>query len=121
MRNPHAEGAGASNGLAGHVEDPTRNHSKVQPKLDPIDAFVPGASDDEKALRRRVHGVQGAATARASHSPSGKARTLFWQAAQAAAEWTFAPASKDQLRDVLRACSQMLCAGNIFEMLEGGE
>jgi hypothetical protein len=89
--------------------------------LDPIGTFMPWADDEEKALRRRVQWTHHAANARANRSLSGEARNAFWLAAQTASAWTTARASKKQLRLVLHTCSQLLGAGNNYELLEGGE
>jgi hypothetical protein len=121
MRNPHAAGAGASNRLDSRDETPTRNTAEIQPKLDPIDIFMPWADDEEKALRKRVRWTHHAAAARGDRSPSGEARTVFWLAAQTASGWTTARASKEQLWLVLHTCSQLLMAGNNYELLEGGD
>jgi len=89
--------------------------------LDPIDTFMPWADDDEKALRKRVRWMHHAAGARGERSPSGNARTAFWLAAQTASAWTTARANKDELWLVLNTCSQLLMAGNNYELLEGGD
>lgn len=88
--------------------------------LDPIDTFMPLADDKEKALRKRLRWIHHAAVAREQRSPSADARTAFWLAAQTASAWTTAPASKDRLRLVLHTCSQLLMAGNNYELLEAG-
>ena len=86
--------------------------------LDPIDIFAPGADATEKHLRRRLARAQATGSARAARCNSDDARCLWWQASQAASAWTFARASKDDLTDILRACSQMFCAANVFERIE---
>ncbi len=88
--------------------------------LDPIDIFAPGADDTEKHLRRRLARAQATGSARAMRSKSDDARCLWWQVAQVASAWTFARADKEVLEDILRACSQMFCAANVFERIEGG-
>ncbi len=89
--------------------------------LDPIDTFMPWADDAEKVLRKRVRWTHHASAARADRSPSGDARTAFWLAAQTASAWTTTRASKEQLWLVLHTCSQLLMAGNGYELLEGGD
>ena len=94
---------------------------EIAPPLDPIDTFMPWADDEEKALRRRVRWTHHAAGARGQRSPSGNARTVFWLAAQTASAWTTAHANKEELQLVLHTCSQLLIAGNNYEILEGGD
>ncbi|MBA3512609.1 hypothetical protein [Sphingomonas sp.] len=87
---------------------------------DPIETFAPWADDAEKNLRRRLAQTQVTGSARAARSKSDAACCLWCHAAQVASAWTFARASKGDLVDVLRACSQMFCAANVFERIEGG-
>jgi hypothetical protein len=89
--------------------------------LDPIDTFMPWADEEEKSLLKRVRWTYHAADARAKRSPSGDARTAFWLAAQTASAWTTERASKEKLWLVLHTCSQLLMAGNNYELLEGGD
>lgn len=89
--------------------------------LDPIDTFMPWVGLDEKVLRKRIRWTHHAAGARGERSPSGNARTAFWLAAQTASAWTTARANKDELLLVLNTCSQLLMAGNNYELLEGGD
>ena len=117
MRNPRTV-AGASDQLTRRDEVSTPHVPSTQPQLDPIDIFAPGADEAEKSLRRRLARAQSIGSARAVRSHSDDARCLWWQVAQVASAWTFARASKDDLVDVLHACSQIFCAANVFERLE---
>ena len=121
MRNPHAAGAGASNRLDSRDEVSTRKIPETQSPVDPIDTFMPWCSPDEKALRKRLRWTHHSADARAKRSPSGEARNAFWLAAQTASEWTTKAASKQKLWLVLHTCSQLLMAGNNYEIIEGGD
>lgn len=118
MRNPRTD-AGASDRLAGHVEDPTRNTPATQSNpVDAIDIFCPGASDDERSLRRRIHRAQGASTSAATRSTRWRARGYFWSAAQLAADWQFQPASIADLKDVINALSGLFMSARIVERVE---
>lgn len=67
--------------------------------LDAVATFAPWASEDERALRRRVHRAQGAAMARAQRSHHGRARSIYWIAAQMSSGWTFARAPNEDLEE----------------------
>ena len=86
--------------------------------LDPIDVFRPGDSDEVRSLRRRIHRASGAAASRATRTASKDARECLWHASEIAGAWTFGPAGKDQLEDVIRALTSMFLAANALERLE---
>jgi hypothetical protein len=120
MKNPHAmQGAGASNAVASRREVPSLIAPKIQPRPDPVDVFTPWADDEEKALRRRLRDALNISTARATRSPSGHARQLWWQVSQIACDWVTLPADKADLRDIANSLVRMFQAANTFERLEG--
>lgn len=119
MRNPHAEGAGASNRLAALGERPTRKTPEIQrTPADAIALFVPGADETERALRVRIHRARDAATARATHSKHGGARSLFWQAAQLAAMRVFAPLSSEDLKETVDNLARLFLVAGWIERTE---
>lgn len=86
--------------------------------LDPIHTFLPGRTESEYALRRRIHRAQGATAARAARSQHGRARTILWIASQLAADWTFQGAPEADLADILRAVTNLTLAANAIERIE---
>lgn len=86
--------------------------------LDPIVTFLPGRTEVEYALRRRIHRAQGASTSRATRSCHWRARSILWIAAQLAADWQFKGASEQHLREIITALTQLTLAANIIERLE---
>ena len=103
--------------LGGEQTDPTATPGKPQP-LDPIDVFAPWAGEDEKALRRRIHRAQGAATTRASRSRHGRARQIYWIAAATASDWTFQRAPITDLSEILAALARLFLTAGMIERLE---
>jgi hypothetical protein len=116
MQRPHAQGAGpVSLGSDAHPSTPK---TPPQQRLDPIDVFAPWADDDEKALRRRIHRAQAAATTRASRSRHGRARQLYWWAATLAADWQFQRAPITDLSEILAGLARIFLTAGMIERLE---
>jgi hypothetical protein len=89
--------------------------------LDPITALMPWAGPEDKPFRLRLHRAGARATARATRSKHGKARVLFWTAADIAHERTFARADVDHLKDGIAAISYLFLAANIIERTEAAD
>ncbi len=123
MKNPHAvQGAGASNGLASRHEVPSRTASQIQPTpADAISVFAPWAGPDDRPLRLRLHRAQTVATARATRSRHGRARILYWLAADLAGERTFARTSPDDLKDTLAALARLFLTAGWIERSEASD
>lgn len=87
-------------------------------KLDPVAAFMPWATLDERTLRRRMLAFQQRAGTRARQCEDDRARGLWWLICDLAAENAFAPQPKGQLEDLLATLTRLaLCAGAL-ERLE---
>jgi hypothetical protein len=51
-------------------------------------------------------------------SKHGRARQIYWLAAQIAGDWVFTPAPNDELTDVLEALSRLFLVAGMVERLE---
>ena len=81
-------------------------------KADPIAAFMPWVTLDERSLRRRILAFQQRAGTRARHCDDDRARSLWWILADLASENAFASQPKDQLEELLATLTRLaLCAG----------
>lgn len=117
MRNPSGQ-AGASDRLARRSNEATSLEQAEPQRLDPIVVFAPWAAEGEKALRRRIHRAQGAATARATRSRHGRARQIYWLAAALASDWTFQRAPITDLSEILAALARLFLTAGVIERLE---
>ena len=116
---PSRMGGQGSDVHASERRDPNKIRTESQPALDPINALRPWGTPEEKALRRRLHKAWSIGAARATSAQSGSARSIFWLAAQTASDWTFAPRSEADLKEMADCLVRLfLCAG-AFERLEG--
>jgi muconolactone delta-isomerase len=86
--------------------------------LAPVDIFAPWAGVEERALRVRMHRARDAAQARATRSRHGRARTLYWIAAQLASDWVFQRAQSEDLNDILATLSYLFLACGKIERVE---
>jgi hypothetical protein len=111
-------GKGSAVLLGGEQCELTSSALEIQPRPDPVEIFTPWADEEEKALRRRLRTAWNISTARATRSPSGNARQLWWQVAQVASDWVTKHASKTDLKDVADSLVRMFMAANTFERLE---
>ena len=93
--------------------------SRIQ--ADPIEIFWPNDAPGDKLLRRKLMAGQPWAAAHATRTQSATARALFWQICDICGQWAFAPATTDQLGDVVQAVGHMRKAAASFERAEGGE
>lgn len=120
MESRRGPGAGSSGSLkvdpAGRLGEPNRNLTAAQ-RPDPINLFCPGASEDEKSLRRRLHWIQGAASNAAESSAHWRARALLWLASQWAADATFRAPAED-LRQLIAGMAQLQSAARLIERTE---
>lgn len=115
--NRRPMGAGSVVPLARGPSEPSETLSATQ-RLDAIDLFCPGASDDERALRRRIQRAQGAAATSAARSQHSRARALYWWTAQFAADWTFQRAEIDELKDIIAGLARAFLVAGMIERLE---
>lgn len=117
-QKPRAEGARASDVHGSECLEPTSTPFSPQYQPDAIDVLAPWATDDERALRRRIHRAQAAATAKATRSRHGRARALYWWTSQWASDWTFERASIEDLKDVIAGLSRAFLIAGAVERLE---
>ena len=97
----------------------TRNLTATQRNsVAAVTHFAPWAGDDERALRVRVHRARDIAQARACRSKHGRARSVYWIAAQMAGDWVFARAPNDDLQCILETLSRLFLAAGAIERLE---
>ena len=115
MRNPRAEGAGASIGLAGHREASTPIHG--QPQFSAVDVFAPCGDAVERALRLRIYKARDVASASASRSKHSRARAQFMWAADLAHDTVFAPASIENLKEIIRVITRAFLNARLIEEL----
>jgi hypothetical protein len=112
-------GKGSAVQLGGERQEPNNNLRETQPALDAIGTFMPWIGKEERALRKRLHNAWTIASARASRSDSGNARTLYWTAALVASEWTFARSDLEDLKDIADALVRLFLAAGTLERVEG--
>jgi hypothetical protein len=87
--------------------------------LSPIDFHLPCIGMQERALRVRIHKARDLSQARASRSKHGRARVLYWVAAQLSSDWVFARgATDDDLNEILAALSLLFIVAGKIERLE---
>jgi ABC-type branched-subunit amino acid transport system substrate-binding protein len=119
MKKPRREGAaGASDKLAGSSEVSTSQTPQSQSAADAVAVFAPWSGPRDRPVRLRLHRAQAAATARASRSKHGTARTLFWIAAQMAGARIFARIDADQLQDAIDNMSRLFLVAGYIERTE---
>lgn len=116
MKRPHAQGAGPVS--LGSESDPSTPKTPKPQRLDPVDVFAPWAGEEERALRIRIHRARDVATARAGRSQHGRARTLYWLAAQLASDWVFTRAPITDLSEILAALTRLFLTAGMIERLE---
>jgi len=115
------EGDGSNVQLGGERSELNSNLPQSQLETDPIGMMMPWAAPAEKDMRIRLRRCQSLGSTRATSTRSDRARALLWIAAQAASEWTLAPGSVSDLREVRNACLRLFQAANAFERIEGRE
>lgn len=86
--------------------------------LDAIRVFAPWSGDEERALRLRIYKARDIAQARAARSKHGRARAIYWTAAQMAGDWVFQRAPTDDLNEILAALSRLFLVTSAIERLE---
>lgn len=118
MRNPAArrELGGASASLAGDTEASTPKPAQTQ--LHAVDVFAAWSEGDERTLRIRIHNARDIAQARACRSKHGRARTIYWLAAQMAADWVFKRAAVGDLKDVIDNLTRLFLVAGSTERME---
>jgi hypothetical protein len=67
------------------------------------------------ALRRRLNKAAVYAAARATRSQSPHARVIFWIVNEAAAGWTFATGTEDELSDILHGLNLLKCGADALD------
>lgn len=123
-QEPRANGAKALG--VQHGSEPPKPNPKQQiaqrnvceQAMDAISVFAPWAGPDDRPLRVRLQRAGAAAAARATRSKHGKARVLFWTAADIAHERTLARVGVDHLTDGIAAISYIFLAAGIVERTE---
>lgn len=93
-------------------------HSRIE--ADPVEIFWPNDAPGDKLLRRKLVAGQPWAAAHATQAQSATARSLLMQICDLCGQWAFAPATTDQLCDVVQAVGYMRKAAATFERVEGG-
>jgi hypothetical protein len=83
-----------------------------------VAVFAPWAGPTDRPLRLRLHRAQAAATARATRSKHGNARSLYWLAAQLAAERVFARIGTDELNETILNLGQLFMVAGWIERSE---
>ena len=89
-----------------------------QERQHPVDVFAPGASDYQKGLRKRIHQAGDAADARRGRSHLDEAIARYWWISNLARRWVFAPATDQQLNDVLAILARDWLNVQAIERLE---
>lgn len=87
---------------------------------DPVAMFVPWAAELERKLRRRLHNARNIAAARAVSTKSDNACSLYWMVNEVASAWVFAPATEEQLLDILDGLTRLFLVADMFQRIEGG-
>jgi len=87
---------------------------------DLLDTFLPGCSDEERALRERIMRARDLATTRVTSLQSSHARSIAWIIVETATEWVFQPARLEQLRDVANHLTRLLMCAGFAEQMEVG-
>lgn len=83
-----------------------------------VDAFAPWAAGEERALRLRIHKARDVAQSRGSRSRHGRARTIYWIAAQYAGDWVFQRAPTEDLEEVIKGVSWLFLFAGLVERSE---
>lgn len=86
--------------------------------VDPVYLRRGEEAAEMRALRIRINKARTRCLSRASRSGSCDAGTWMLRASQMAAAWAWAPASVDQLEDVIRLLTALHLAANAAERLE---
>lgn len=84
---------------------------------DPVAAFMPWASMEQRELRRRILRFQQRAASRATHCEDDRARGQWWLLCDLAAENAFASQSTIDLEALLALLTRLaLCADGLERM-----
>lgn len=84
-----------------------------------VEMFMPGASEEEKALRARLHLAIATAHSRFESSQSDLGGRAYISAATIARAWVFKrDVSKDDLEEVIKILSWIFLAAGALERLE---
>ena len=90
------------------------------PEADTIGKLRPWESLATLALRRRLNNAAVLSASRATRAASPHARVAFWITNEAAATWTFATATDEQLLDVLHGLNLLKCGADALERNASG-
>jgi|GEM_PF-4367315 len=85
---------------------------------EPVGLLVPGAGPAELRLRRRLLNAQALSGSRLALLRSNHGRRLNEILLEAAMAWTYAPATLDQLTDVVNLCLRLAMAVSAAERLD---
>lgn len=86
--------------------------------IDAVAVFAPWCDDAERALRIRIHKARDTATARGSRSRHGRARVLYWWAADLASDSVFARMEFEALDQIVKALTYAFLAAGVIERAE---
>ena len=113
-QDPHAEIHLAQLGCKRSAPE----NQPIDPELHAVDIYAPWCASFERQLRIRVHRARDIAQARACRSKHGRARSLYWMAAQMAGDWVFRRAPNEDLEEILAALSRLFLVAGATERLE---
>lgn len=88
-------------------------------ELDDITAFLPGISDAEYKLRRRLRSARNVAVKAIGDTPDGIARNLFILLREHADAWAYAPASLAELAEIVEQAQRLYVAADNAIRWEG--
>lgn len=89
---------------------------------DPIATLMPRCTDPaEPEARRRLMLARELSSAKVPHLPPGHALQLFWLIIEAATAWVYAPATLEQLDDVVRYCRRLLLCARSAHSRDGAQ
>lgn len=86
---------------------------------DPLGMLLPGRSEEEMKLRRRLFVAREIAGSRIITLRSGHGLALNWMLMESAMAWTYAPASIELLTDRVHYCLRLAMLTSAAESLEG--
>lgn len=90
----------------------------IAPPVDDITAFLPGISDEEYALRRRIRSARNVASYAVTIAPDAISRDLFILLREHADRWTYKPANLATLKQAVEQCQRLYVATQAAEELE---
>ena len=101
-----------------HGSEPGEPNKPAPEPPDPVRIFAPWCDNEERALRLRIHKARDIAQARACRSKHGRARAIYWTAAQLSGAWVFQRVSTEELGDILEALTRLFLVAGTIERLE---